>query len=176
MGPNGPSIELWYWNGLMASGLNYDIGVLQSNAPQYWIMILVHFHGAGIELWYVLLSANSSLRVILNVNHGPQTPDQRLGLQAQPVRHVEPFRPATLGPLLLLLLVCQPTPWTGSLFADQWGAIRLTLCFCGSLFMSMHQIVNPYPRSPSIGHGTNPYLSLDLRGDDVLDLISVWIL
>lgn len=68
--PNGPSIELWYWNGLMASGLNYDIGLQQSNASQYWIMILVHFDGAGIELWYVLLSANSSLGVILNVNHG----------------------------------------------------------------------------------------------------------
>lgn len=68
--PNGPSIELWYWNGLMASGLNYDIGLRQSNASQYWIMILVHFDGAGIELWYVFLSANSSLRVILNVNHG----------------------------------------------------------------------------------------------------------
>lgn len=79
----------------MASGLNYDIGVLQSNAPQYWIMILVHFDGAGIELWYVLLSANSSLRVILNVNHGPTRQTRRLGLRAQPVSHVALVRPAT---------------------------------------------------------------------------------
>lgn len=36
----------------MASGLNYDIGVLQANGSWYWIMILVHFDGVGIELWY----------------------------------------------------------------------------------------------------------------------------
>lgn len=54
----------------MASGLNYDIGVLQANGSWYWIMILVHFDGVGIELWYGLLSANSSLCVISNANHG----------------------------------------------------------------------------------------------------------
>lgn len=61
---NASGIELWYWHGLVASGWNYDIGALQANGSGYWIMILVHFDGTGIELWYGLLSANSSLCVI----------------------------------------------------------------------------------------------------------------
>lgn len=62
---NASGIELWYWHGLVASGWNYDIGALQANGSEYWIMILVHFDATGIELWYGLLSANSWLWVIL---------------------------------------------------------------------------------------------------------------
>lgn len=76
---NGSSIELWYWQRLMASGLNYDIGVLRANGSWYWIMILVHFDGARIELWHCLLSAKSLL-CIIQCQSWLQVPDPSLAV------------------------------------------------------------------------------------------------